>query len=134
MFSEFEQFSHETFEKGESISAEILNDYYYKLNQKYFGKNVELIPEIKFEWSRIPHFYGAFYVYKYAIGMISAIYLVDNIIFNNAERYLNFLKSGSRKSPIELLFDAGVDLRRKETFNKAFQTVEQTIEKWKAIL
>lgn len=134
MFSEFEQFAHEKVENGEPISAEILNKYYYELNQKYFGKNAKLIPEIKFEWSRIPHFYNSFYVYKYAIGMISAVYLVEKIIPEKPEMYINFLKSGSTKSPIELLFDAGVDLNKQETFNFAFSCVEKMLENWKKLL
>lgn len=134
MFSEFEQFAHETFEKGEPISAVVLNGYYYKLNQKYFGGKVKLTPEIKFEWSRIPHFFRPFYVYKYAIGMISAIYIVENVIFNQVEKYINFLKSGSRKSPIELLLDAGVDLKNKETFNNAFNAVKETLKQWKKLI
>ncbi len=134
MFSEFEQFAHETYEKGEPISSKILNDYYYGLNKKYFGENVKLIKEIQYEWSRIPHFYRAFYVYKYAIGMISALYLTQNIIPKYPEKYINFLKSGSRKSPIELLFDAGVDLKNKDTFNTAFNAVNETIQKWEKTL
>lgn len=134
MFSEFEQFAHELYEKGEPISAQILNNYFYKLNEKYFGKKVKLIPEIKYEWSRIPHFYRAFYVYKYAIGMISALYIVENVIPKNPEKYINFLKSGSRKSPIDLLLDAGVNLNKKNTFNKAFATVDETIKEWEKIL
>lgn len=134
MFSEFEQFAHEKVEKGEPISAEILNNYYLNLNKKYFGKNVKLIPEIKFEWSRIPHFYNSFYVYKYAIGMISAVYLVEKIIPKMPEKYINFLKSGSTKSPIDLLFDAGVDLNKNETFNFAFSCVENMLENWKKLI
>lgn len=134
MFSEFEQFAHETFEKGNPISAQILNEKYYQLNKKYFGKNVKFIPEIKYEWSRIPHFYNSFYVYKYAIGMISAVYLVEKIIPQTPERYISFLKSGSTKPPIELLFDAGVDLNKKETFNHAFDCVEKMLQNWKNLL
>lgn len=134
MFSQFEQFAHETFEKGEPISAEVLNKYYYELNKKYFGKNVKLIPEIKYEWSRIPHFYRPFYVYKYAIGMISAINLTEFIIPKNPEKYINFLKSGSTKGPVDLLFDAGVDLNKKETFNNAFNVVKEKIETWKKLI
>ncbi|MDD4110807.1 MAG: oligoendopeptidase F [Clostridia bacterium] len=134
MLSEFEQFAYETFEKGEPISTKVLNDYYYKLNQKYAGKKVKLEEEVKYGWSRVPHFYRAFYVYKYALGMISALYIVDNIISKEPERYINFLKSGSRKPPIELLKDAGVDLNKDETYNKAFKSVTETIEKWDKIL
>ncbi len=104
------------------------------MNKKYFGKDVKLVPEIKYEWSRIPHFYNAFYVYKYAVGMISALYLVYNVIPTDHKIYINFLKSGSRKSPIDLLYDAGVNLNKEETFNKAFESVKNTIGKWEEIL
>ena len=134
MFSEFEQFAHETFENSLPISAEVLNNFYYDLNKKYFGKNVKLIPEIKYEWSRIPHFYNAFYVYKYAIGMIAAIYLVDEIIPKEPERYIKFLSSGSRKPPIELLFDAGANLRSKEPFQKAFDQARKFIKQWEELI
>ena len=134
MFSEFEQFAHETFENSLPISAEVLNNFYYDLNKKYFGKNVKLIPEIKYEWSRIPHFYNAFYVYKYAIGMISAIYLVDEIIPKEHERYIKFLSSGSTKPPIELLFDAGANLRSKEPFQKAFDQARKFIKQWEELI
>ncbi len=134
MFSEFEQFAHETFENSLPISAEVLNNFYYDLNKKYFGKNVKLIPEIKYEWSRIPHFYNAFYVYKYAIGMISAIYLVDEIIPKEPERYIKFLSSGSTKPPIELLYDAGVNLRSKEPFQKAFDQARKFIKQWEELI
>ncbi len=134
MFSEFEQFAHETFENSLPISAEVLNNFYYDLNKKYFGKNVKLIPEIKYEWSRIPHFYNAFYVYKYAIGMISAIYLVDEIIPKEHERYIKFLSSGSTEPPIELLFDAGANLRSKEPFQKAFDQARKFIKQWEELI
>ena len=134
MFSEFEQFAHETFENSLPISAEVLNNFYYDLNKKYFGKNVKLIPEIKYEWSRIPHFYNAFYVYKYAIGMIAAIYLVDEIIPKEPERYIKFLSSGSTKPPIELLFDAGANLRSKEPFQKAFDQARKFIKQWEELI
>ena len=134
MFSEFEQFAHETFENSLPISAEVLNNFYYDLNRKYFGTNVKLIPEIKYEWSRIPHFYNAFYVYKYAIGMIAAIYLVDEIIPKEPERYIKFLSSGSTKPPIELLFDAGANLRSKEPFQKAFDEARKFIKQWEELI
>ena len=134
MFSEFEQFAHEIYEKNEPISSEILNDYYLNLNKKYFGKKVKLIPETKYEWSRIPHFYNAFYVYKYALGMISAVYIVNNVIPESYEKYINFLKSGSKKPPIQLLLDAGVNLYDDKTFNLAFNTARNYINEWTKLL
>ena len=66
--------------------------------------------------------------------MISAVYLVEKIIPQTPERYISFLKSGSTKPPIELLFDAGVDLNKKETFNHAFDCVEKMLQNWKNLL
>ena len=133
MFAEFEQFAHEQFENDKPISSKVLNDYYYELNKTYFGKNIELIDEIKYEWSRIPHFYNSFYVYKYAIGLICAIYIVYDILPKNPERYINFLKSGSTKKPIDLLKDAGVDLTKQTVITNAFDFAKNIITKWKEI-
>ena len=134
MFSEFEQFAHEQYENDKPISAKILNDYYYELNKTYFGKDVELVPEIKYEWSRIPHFYRSFYVYKYAIGVISALYIVYKVLPKGSERYLNFLKSGSTKDPISLLKDAGVDLKDKNVIKNAFDYALLIINEWEKLI
>ncbi len=134
MFSEFEQFAHEQYENDKPISAKVLNDYYYQLNKTYFGKDVELVPEIKYEWSRIPHFYNAFYVYKYAIGIIAAIYIVYKVLPSEPEKYLNFLKSGSTKDPISLLKDAGVDLKDKKVIKNAFDYALNIIDNWEKLL
>ena len=134
MFSEFEQFAHEQYENDKPISAKILNDYYYELNKTYFGKDVELVPEIKYEWSRIPHFYRSFYVYKYAIGVISALYIVYKVLPKGSERYLNFLKSGSTKDPISLLKDAGVDLKDKNVIKNAFDYALSIINEWEKLI
>lgn len=133
MFAEFEQFAHVQFENNKPISSKVLNDYYYELNKTYFGKNIELIDEIKYEWSRIPHFYNSFYVYKYAIGLICAIYIVYDILPKNPERYINFLKAGSTKKPIDLLKDAGVDLTKQKVITNAFNFAKNIIAKWKEI-
>ena len=101
---------------------------------EYFGKDVILVPEIKYEWSRIPHFYNSFYVYKYAIGVISAIYIVYEILPKNKDKYLNFLKSGSTKDPISLLKDAGVDLKNQKVIDNAFNFALNIIEKWEKII
>ncbi|MEG1751705.1 MAG: oligoendopeptidase F [Clostridia bacterium] len=141
MFAEFEQKVHKKYESGEPLTAEILNDMFYKLNKKYFGKNVELLSQVKYEWSRIPHFYTPFYVYKYATGLISALILATNLLKENKLKtsdnlqikYLNFLSSGCTKSPVELLQDAGVDLEKQETFNNAFKYIENLIKIWESL-
>lgn len=135
MFSEFEQFAHAQYENNLPLSKEVLNQYYYSLNQKYFSKDVELIDEIAYEWSRIPHFYSSFYVYKYATGLISALAIANNLLSRGedyAKKYLKFLSSGSTLPPIELLKIAEVDLEDEKTFDNAFEFVKEMIELWKS--
>ena len=81
MFAEFEKNIFEANEQGEIITADYLNIEYYKLVQKYYGKNIIIDEDIKYEWERIPHFYYDFYVYKYSTGLAAAAYIVKNIFF-----------------------------------------------------
>ena len=121
MFAEFEKKIYDRIEKDEPLTADILSDIYYKLNETYFGNNVIVDDEIRYEWERIPHFYYNFYVYKYATGLSAASMIVDGLLSGKikAEDYIEFLKCGKSKSPIESLKLAGVDLRDKEVINKA---------------
>ena len=137
MFSEFEYFAHDTYEKTSALSKDILNNYYIELNKRYFGEKVEILDEIKYEWSRIPHFYSSFYVYKYATGLISAMVIARNIYSgkeNAKENYLKFLSSGSSLPPIELLKIAGVNLEDKSTFDEAFNFINSILDDWNKIL
>ncbi|MDR0852239.1 MAG: oligoendopeptidase F, partial [Clostridiales Family XIII bacterium] len=117
MFAEFEKFTHAAVEGGAVLTADFLSDAYGKLNEKYFGKHVITDDSIRMEWSRIPHFYRAFYVYKYATGYSAATAIADQIV-NDREKsvkgYLEFLKSGDSADPIDLLKIAGVDMSRPE--------------------
>ena len=113
MFAEYEKIVHEKIEKNEPLNKESLSEIYYDLNKKYFGSDVIIDDAIKMEWSRIPHFYRAFYVYKYSIGLCSAVSIVAGIMKDNAAavpKYLNFLSGGDSDYPINLLKGAGVDL------------------------
>lgn len=133
LFSEFEDFSHNELEKGNPLTYEDYNNKYYELNKKYYGDSIVLPEELKYEWSRIPHFYRAFYVYKYATGFVSALCIVQNLLEdgNYYKKYINFLKSGCSKPPVELLKDIGVDLTTDEPYNKAFKFIENIINKIK---
>jgi len=113
MFAEFEKIIHEEVENEKPITVEDMCSIYYDLNKKYFGESVVIDKEIEMEWSRIPHFYTSFYVYKYATGLASAYYIANEILKGNEElkeRYLKFLKSGCTKYPLDLLRDVGVNL------------------------
>ncbi|MBR1992778.1 MAG: oligoendopeptidase F, partial [Firmicutes bacterium] len=111
MFAEFEDITHKAIEAGQVLTAEWMCEQYEALNAKYYGPAVEKDDTIKYEWARIPHFYNAFYVYKYATGY-SAATAISNKILNEgktaADNYIKFLKTGESDYPIELLKIAGV--------------------------
>jgi oligoendopeptidase F len=132
-FAEFEQFSHATYEKGEPITKENLTDFYYELNKKYYGRSVISDEEIGYEWCRIPHFYRAFYVYKYATGIISALAIAERILTEGetaVKDYFKFLSSGGSDSPVELLKLAGVDLTNKKAFDNAFKVFKDSLDEF----
>jgi len=122
MFAEFEHQTHQAAEAGQPLTVESFQDIYRKLLEIYFGEGVVLDDCLSLECLRIPHFYFGFYVYKYATG-ISAAYALANNVLSGGEKelsaYLNFLKSGGSKFPIELLKGAGVDMSSPEPIETA---------------
>lgn len=136
MFAEFEKEVHALKEQGEVLTNELLSKEYYRLNKKYFGNNVVVDELIAYEWERIPHFYYNFYVYKYAIGLSSACYIVNNILNGKEgalESYLNFLKSGGSDYPTEELKLAGVDILSSEIIESAIEMFDETIDEFEAL-
>ncbi|HZJ85047.1 MAG TPA: oligoendopeptidase F [Syntrophomonadaceae bacterium] len=122
MFAEFEKIIHEKVENGEALTPEILSEVYQGLNELYYGAGIELDEKIASEWMRIPHFYSAFYVYKYATGFSAATALKEQIIKEGepaVNRYIDFLKSGSSDYPLNVLKKAGVDLTKAEPVQDA---------------
>lgn len=122
MFAEFEKIIHEEVEKGEALTPEALSTIYLDLNKLYFGPEVVLDDEIALEWARIPHFYSAFYVYKYATGFSAATSLKEQILREGepaVKRYIDFLKAGSSDYPLNVLRKAGVDLTKPEPVQEA---------------
>ncbi len=137
MFSEFEQIAHDLAEKGQPITKDALNSVYLKLNKKYYGKDVVSDCEIAFEWARIPHFYRAFYVYKYATGIISAIAIAERILNGGQKElneYFNFLSSGSSDKPTELLKLTGVDLLGGDAVELAFKSFEDALTQFEKLI
>lgn len=135
-FAEFEYRAHKMAEDGEPLTRESLNEMYYGLNQKYYGPAVVSDPEIAYEWARIPHFYSAFYVYKYATGIVAAVSIAERIEREGkpaVEDYFRFLSSGGSDSPVELLKLAGVDLTKKEPFTAAMRSFEETLAAFEAL-
>lgn len=137
LFAEFEEHTHSAYQNGEDTTPEALNDYYYNLNKRYFGEGVKLVDEIKYEWSRIPHFYSSFYVYKYATGLISAFYIANKIFEGDKQTldgYRKFLTLGATKKPVELLKVAGVDLEKKETFDFVFLSINSLLDEFENLI
>ncbi|MCL1982868.1 MAG: oligoendopeptidase F [Clostridiales bacterium] len=136
MFAEFERATHQAAESGEALTAEWLSDEYGKLNQKYFGCDVATCGDIRCEWARIPHFYSAFYVYKYATGFSAAAAISDLILSGAGARdsYVEFLKSGESDHPIELLKIAGVDMSSPAPVELAMKTFENLIEEFEKLV
>ncbi|HPY99839.1 MAG TPA: oligoendopeptidase F [Clostridiales bacterium] len=113
MFSEFERDAHAMAERGEALTPDALNQMYYKLVEDYFGAGLTMDEEIGLEWSRIPHFYRPFYVYKYATSYCAAMAISESILAGKpgaVEAYRRFLTLGGSKYPLEELQEAGVDL------------------------
>jgi oligoendopeptidase F len=133
MFAEFEKITHELTEKGIPLNVEVFNQTYEALFREYNGDAVVFDEEVKFGWSRIPHFYRPFYVYKYATGFASAIHLATKILEGDKETlhaYLTFLKSGSSDYPLELLKKTGVDLTTPEPIENAMKKFGELIEEF----
>ena len=113
MFAEFEKRSHDLEEQGSPLTVDVLRAEYRKLLEKYFGSEMVLENESDLEGLRIPHFYGAFYVYKYSTGISASLALAERVISGGVkerEDYFSFLKSGGSRFPIESLKLAGVDM------------------------
>jgi oligoendopeptidase F len=122
MFAEFEKVIHATVEAGEPLTVDKLRSEYRKLLELYFGRDFAIDPELELECMRIPHFYRAFYVYKYATGLSAAIALSERVTNGGAQElndYLGFLKGGCSKDPLDLLRGAGVDMEKPDAVNSA---------------
>lgn len=135
-FAEFEFMTHDMAEKGQPLTKDTLNEAYLALNKKYYGDAVVSDPEIAYEWARIPHFYRAFYVYKYATGIISAVSIAERIYSEGApavEDYFRFLSSGGSDSPVELLKLAGVDLTKADAFNAAMDSFRSALAEFESL-
>ena len=137
MFAEFEDMTHKAIESGQVLTGEWMNDEYEKLNAKYYGPAVSKDDTIKYEWARIPHFYNAFYVYKYATGYSAATAISKMILSEGkpaADRYIDFLKTGDSNYPIELLKIAGVDMGTKKPVEAAMDTFATLLDEFEKLV
>ncbi|ELT8941680.1 oligoendopeptidase F [Enterococcus faecium] len=136
-FAEFEHFMHTEDEKGVPLTSEYLSDSYGKLNVKYYGPAVEEDPEIKFEWSRIPHFYYNYYVFQYSTGFSAASALAKKILNQEPEaleNYLAYLKAGNSDYPVEVMKKAGVDMTQAAYIEDAMSMFEQRLNELEELI
>ena len=136
MFAEFEKNAHEYVDNKNVLTSDYLCDMYYKLNKDYFGDNVVIDEETKYEWLRIPHFYTPFYVYQYATSLSISCYVAQNIINDTPgfkDKYIEFLSSGGRDYPLEVLKIIDIDLTDTKVFESAIDEFKKTLEEFKRI-
>jgi oligoendopeptidase F len=137
MFAEFEFKAHDMVEKGEPLTKENLCELYGEIGKEYYGDAIEHDFNISTEWCRIPHFYSAFYVYKYSTGIITAMNIANKILKEGepaVKNYFKFLSGGSSTDPVSLLKLAGVDLTKEEPFNFAMQEFENTLNEFEKLM
>jgi oligoendopeptidase F len=137
MFAEFEKIIHEKAENDEALTPQLLSEIYHYLNVQYFGDQMFVDSEIDMEWSRIPHFYNSFYVYKYATGFAAATSLSRQILEEGqpaVDRYIGFLSSGDSDYPIEILRKAGVDLSTPQPIVDALKVFEEMLDQIEKLL
>ena len=130
MFADFEKQTHSHVENGGILTPDFLNNLWHELNSQYYGSGMKIDPELCAEWARIPHFYSAFYVYKYSTGFTAANAFASSILNHEegaVERYLKFLQSGGSDYSLNILRRAGVDLTSTEPFDRTMKFFEQRL-------
>src|SRR5213083_290231 len=137
MFAEFEKLIHAVEESGDALTLAVFKSEYHKLLETYFAENFVLDPELDLECLRIPHFYHAFYVYKYATGISAAVALSQRVLSGepgNVDAYLNFLRSGGSRFPLETLKAAGVDMATPAPIESTLKLFERRLAELEELL
>ena len=137
MFAEFEKIIHAIEDSGDALTLDVFRSHYHKLLEAYFAENLVLDAELDLECLRIPHFYHAFYVYKYATGISAAVALSQRVLSGESgtvEAYLNYLRSGGSKFPLETLKVAGVDMTSSAPIESALRLFERRLDELEALL
>ncbi|MCL2609321.1 MAG: M3 family metallopeptidase, partial [Treponema sp.] len=137
MFAEFEHGTHVLEESGTPLTLDVLRAEYRKLLQKYFGPEMVLEANSDMEGLRIPHFYRAFYVYKYATGISASLALSERVLKGGAKErddYFAFLKSGGSRFPIDALKVAGVDMGKPEPIKAACKVFGELVDELEKLL
>jgi len=137
MFAEFEKIVHAIEESGDALTLDVFKTEYHKLLVAYFAENFVLDPQLDLECLRIPHFYGAFYVYKYATGISAAVALAGKVLRGESgavDAYLAFLRSGGSKFPLEALKAAGVDMTTPAPIESTLRLFERRLGELEQLL
>jgi oligoendopeptidase F len=137
MFAEFDKLAHASAEAGEPLTLDRLKEIYHGLLAQYFGPAFTLDPELDLECLRIPHFYRNFYVYKYATGMSAAMALAERVTGGGSHEladYLNFLKGGCSKDPLDLLRGAGVDMEQPDRVDNALARFGELVKELDSLI
>jgi oligoendopeptidase F len=137
MFAEFEKIIHMIEESDDALTLDVFKSQYRKLLEIYFAQNFVLDPQLDLECLRIPHFYSAFYVYKYATGISAAVALSERVLSGKSgsvDAYLNFLCSGGSKFPLDALKTAGVDMATPAPIESALQLFERRLDELESLL
>lgn len=136
-FAIFEDLIYKEFENNGALTADFLNEEYNKLNEEFYGPAMEKDEFIKYEWSRIPHFYYNFYVYQYATGISAALSFAKRVMEGGEKErdlYLEFLKAGSSLDPIDVLKRAGVDMNSQKPIEDAIEMFIEFLEEFKTLI
>jgi oligoendopeptidase F len=137
LFAEFELKLHEWVENEVPLTPSLLKQEYRLLNQKYYGPDLIVDEDIDIEWARIPHFYYNFYVYQYATGLSASCALSQKVLREGEsarKKYIDFLSAGSSAFPIEILVNAGVDMRSSEPVKALIQRFDQLVDELELLL
>lgn len=137
LFAEFEDAAHKAAEKGEPLTADLLNKKYGSLIRTYYGPDFTVGDNDEVEWSYIPHFYYKYYVYSYATGLSSGIAIAERVKQQGAparDAYLGMLKGGTSKPPLDLLRAAGVDLTRPDAITAAAKLMDDMLGQMEQII
>jgi oligoendopeptidase F len=137
MFAEFEKIIHSIDESGDALTLDVFKSEYHKLLETYFAENFVVDAELDLECLRIPHFYHAFYVYKYATGISAAVALSERVLSGESgsvDAYLNFLRSGGSQFPLETLKAAGIDMTTSAPIESTLRLFERRLDELEALL
>jgi len=137
MFAEFEKVIHDALLAGQPLTVDRFRGVYGELLKQYFGPNFVIDEELSLECFRIPHFYRAFYVYKYATGLAAAIALSERVVHGGEQErrdYFSFLKAGCSRLPIDILKGAGVDMTKPDAVQSAMKLFAENVEELEQLI